>query len=132
MSGLLSVEGQRQHLLEAPKDPKRNSVTFNYKSEKTKLKGKLKDRWVVLDSDNPEKDDPIYWNLIDLIEFENKDWLRIGYYRYVKDTERLNFTNKNHHWVFAGQTALTDPIPKIITLFVETAKEKRLVQGFFK
>ena len=101
---------------------KGSSVVFSYPEPPYKLVGKLKDRIVV---EAGEDKIVAYWNLIDLIKFENEDedWLRITYYRYKKKEKR---------WVFAGQTSLSDPISEFEELFVRGIKEKHWIRSLIK
>jgi hypothetical protein len=86
------------------------------------LIGKLTDRIVVKSG---EDEFVRYWNLIDLIRFENEeeDWMRITYYRYKKKEKR---------WVFAGQTPYSDPISQFEELFITGVKEKDWIRRLFK
>lgn len=89
--------------------PVGKKVTFKYPGKEGHKKGYLKDR-VVLASNPP------YWDVVDLIEFPDEPepmWLRIGYYRKLKD--RL---------VFAGQTTITEPVRIWKELLVHAAREK--------
>jgi hypothetical protein len=89
-------------------------VNFHYPTiiEEDK-KGVLKDRSII--RSNPNNKIP-YWDVVDLIEFPNeeeKDWIRIGYYRKPKD--RL---------VWASQTTITEPISIWRRILTQAAKEK--------
>jgi hypothetical protein len=118
MRKLLSKEEQKQYLLSRIGD----AVNFKYPEPPYLLKGKLLDRYVIAGG---EDEWVAYWNIIDLISFENEDekWLRITYFRYKK---------KDRRWVFAGQTSLTDPISSFRDLFVNAVKEKDWIRPLFK
>ena len=96
-------------------------VNFTYPEPPYTLEGKLLDRYVV---EGGEDDWVTYWNMIDLIRFENEDenWLRITYYRYKKKEKR---------WVFAGQTSMSNPISEFRELFVGAIKKKEWIRHFF-
>jgi hypothetical protein len=99
-----------------------DEVVFSYPEPPYEFKGKLMDRIIVKSG---EDEIVRYWNLMDLIRFENEDedWLRITYYRYKK---------KENKWVFAGQTSLSDPISQFEELFVTGIKEKDWIKRLFK
>jgi hypothetical protein len=71
-----------------------------------------------------ETNSAFYWNLLDLIRFEEEreDWLRISYYRYRKDGQ----------WVFAGQTSISAPFDSFSKLFIKAIKEKKWIRPLFK
>jgi len=118
MRKVLNREEQKAYLYSKIGKP----VKFKYpKKEGVKI-GKLMDRVVVFDS---ESDLVVYWNMIDLIKFddEDEDWLRITYYRYKK---------KERRWVFAGQTSISDPISDFVELFVKAIKEKEWIRPLFR
>lgn len=114
MRKVLNREEQKGYLYGKIGDP----VTFKY----PKKEGKLVDRVVILDREN---DMVVYWNMIDRIRFkgDNRDWLRITYYRYKK---------KERKWVFAGQTSIADPITAFVELFVKAIKEKEWIRPLFR
>jgi len=114
----LSEREQREYLL----SKKGDSVVFSYPEPPYKLIGKLIDRIV---AKSGEDEFVRYWNLIDLIRFENEDedWLRITYYRYKKKEKR---------WVFAGQTSYADRISQFEELFINGIKEKDWLRRLFK
>ncbi len=115
---ILSKEEQEQYLYSKIGDP----VRFKYpRGEKSDKFGKLIDRVVCYDGDNEKA---FYWNMIDLIEFENENekWLRITYYRYKKIGK----------WVFAGQTSISDPFNSFVVLFAKAIKEKEWIRPLFK
>ena len=90
------------------------NVMFRFPGTEGKKCGMLKDRMVVLSSD--EKTGIPYWDVVDLIKFPDereKDWIRIGYYR--KPKERL---------VWGSQTTITEPVTVWKHILVETAREK--------
>jgi hypothetical protein len=115
---VLTEDQQRAYLLSRIGQP----VSFKYPEPPYLKKGKLLDRII---AKSGEDEIVGYWNLIDLINFddEKEDWLRISYYRYKK---------KENRWVFAGQTSLTDPISQFEELFVKGIKEKEWVKKLFK
>ena len=117
MGTALTEKEQRDYLLSKIKGP----VNFTY-PEPPHSRGKLKDRFVVRSGDDAYA---IYWNMIDLIEFEgaDEDWLRFTYYRYKR---------KEKKWVFAGQTSLSNPLSQIEELFVKAIKEKQWMKALFK
>ena len=114
----LSEDEQRRYLLSKIG----GEVVFKYPEPPNKRIGRLSDRFVIKDTDDEAV---TYWNLIDLIEFEQEkeEWLRITYYRYKKQLNR---------WVFAGQTSLSDPISAFEKLFVDAIKEKEWIRPLFK
>lgn len=121
MTTALNLEEQKEYLL----NKKGNPVRFKYPEgefSEYPREGSLKDRFVILDSDDGFV---VYWNVIDLIEFKDysEDWLRVTYYRYKK---------KEMKWVFAGQTSLSNPISGFVQLFVTAIKEKEWIRLFFK
>ena len=118
MKNLLSREEQEAYLYSRKGEP----VNFKYPEPPYFLKGKLLDRYVTFVA---EDDWVVYWNMIDLIHFEgeDEDWLRITYYRYKK---------KERKWVFAGQTALSNPISGFIKLFANAVKEKEWIRPVFR
>lgn len=118
MRKLLSRKEQKDYLYNKIGDP----VNFTYPKGEGDLSGKLVDRIVILDG---EGDLVVYWNMIDLIEFEGEDenWLRITYYRYNKEKRR---------WIFAGQTSISDPISVFVKLFVKAIKEKEWIRPLFR
>ncbi len=118
MRKLLSKKEQETDLLSKIGEP----VNFKYPEPPYLLNGKLLDRHVIAGG---EDDWIIYWNMIDLIRFENEDedWLRITYYRYKK---------KERRWVFAGQTSFADPISSFRELFVNVIKEKEWIRPLFR
>jgi hypothetical protein len=90
-----------------------NDVSFVYPGSEGKKQGTLKDRAVV-DSTNPP-DKVRYWDVVDLIEFEDEKelWLRIGYYR--KPGEKLNW---------GSQTTITEPLSIWKKILVTAGREK--------
>ena len=117
MKKLLSRKEQERYLYNKIGGP----VKFTY-PEGSPLKGELRDRCVIFDS---EDDSIVYWNMVDLIRFEGEDenWLRITYYRYNKEKRR---------WIFAGQTSISDPISYFVELFVKAIKEKEWMRPLFR
>jgi hypothetical protein len=97
-------------------------VKFTYPTGEGDLSGKLLDRVVIFDS---ESETIVYWNMIDLIGFndEEEDWLRITYYRYNKEKNK---------WIFAGQTSISDPISSFHEMFVKAVKEKDWIRELFR
>lgn len=92
---------------------KGSAVSYKYPENLEPRKGILKDR-VVMPS-NPDSSDVPYWDVVDLIEFEEEpglEWMRIGYYR--KLSSRL---------VWGSQTTITEPITVWKRLLVHAAKE---------
>lgn len=121
MTRALSLDGQKNYLL----DKKGSVVRFAYPEgafSKYPREGILKDRFVILDSDD---EDVVYWNIIDLIKFKDypEDWLRVTYYRYKK---------KEMKWVFAGQTSISNPISGFVQMFAEAVKEKDWFKSLFR
>lgn len=115
---ILNEEGQEHYLYSKIGHP----VRFKYpRGENSDKFGKLIDRVVCYDGDNEKA---FYWNMIDLIEFENENekWLRITYYRYKKIGK----------WVFAGQTSISDPFNSFVVLFAKAIKEKEWIRPLFK
>lgn len=121
---ILSEEEQKKYLLSKIGE----SVVFKYPEPPYVLNGKLKDRWVFK---NYEDDDVVYWNIMDLIKFENdnEDWLRMSYYRYKKKTSP---PKRRVGWVFAGQTSLASPINQVSEFFTDAIKRKRMDTGLFQ
>jgi len=124
MSKVLTEKEQKAYLLSKIGEP----VHFTYPEPPYHFKGTLKDRCVVNDGGNASV---TYWNMIDLIKFENQKeyWLRITYYRYKK---KAIPPKKRIGWVFAGQTSLSDPISHFEELFTTTVKEKAWIRPLFK
>jgi hypothetical protein len=128
---ILTVKEQEDHLNNHRK--KHTNVKFTYPEPPFIRKGTLLDRFVVLDEEYPEV---VYWNLIELIKFvhDDKEWLRITYYRYLKNeivrTKKGKITNRR--WIFAGQTSFSDPISKFEELFVKAIKEKQWIRPLFR
>jgi hypothetical protein len=120
---MLTEQEQKKFLL----DKISKSVDFKY-PEPPSLHGKLKDRWVFK---NAEDDNVVYWNIMDLIRFENddEDWVRMTYYRYKK---RAIPPKKRVGWVFAGQTSLASPISQFSEFFIDAIKGKEWIRQFFK
>ena len=120
----LSEEEQKKYLLSKIGE----SVVFKYPEPPYKLNGKLKDRWVFK---NYEDDDVVYWNIMDLIKFENdnENWLRMTYYRYKK---KARPPKRRVGWVFAGQTSLASPINQVSEFFTDAIKGKEWIKDFFK
>lgn len=121
MTDTLTLDEQRLYLL----SKKGNPVRFKYPEGDFSAyprEGTLKDRFVILDS---EDDFVVYWNIIDLIEFKDhpENWLRITYYRYK---------TKEMKWVFAGQTSISNPISGFVQMFSDAIKEKNWFKDFFK
>lgn len=118
MSKVLTEKEQKAYLLSKIEKP----VHFTYPEPPYHFKGTLKDRCVVNDGGDASV---TYWNMIDLIEFENEkeNWLRLTYYRYK---------NKEKRWVFAGQTSLSDPISHFEELFTTAVKEKAWIRPLFR
>ena len=118
MKAPLTREEQEAYLYSRRGEP----VNFKYPEPPYFLRGKLLDRYVIAGG---EDEWVVYWNIIDLIQFEgeDEDWLRITYYRYKK---------KERKWVFAGQTSLSNPISGFIELFVKAVKEKEWIRPVFR
>lgn len=79
-----------------------------------KLRGRLKDRVIVRSGE--DQSGAVYWDVVDLIEFpeaEDKEWIRIGYYRQVGDWPR-----------WASQTTITEPCNTMKRVFAEAAQKK--------
>ncbi len=92
-------------------------VSFNYPGddEEDKL-GVLKDRAII--RSNPGTKGVPYWDVVDLIVFPDEpepEWIRIGYYRRPKTTNRL---------VWASQTTITEPIGTWKRILFKAAQEK--------
>ena len=118
---MLTEKEQKEYLLSKIG----NTVHFKYPEPPHDRYGKLLDRFVV--KDRVDVDKVTYWNIIDLIEFDNEEeqWLRMTYYRYKKKEQKWN-------WNFAGQTSFANPISKFEELFVNALKEKEWVRPLFK
>lgn len=88
-------------------------VHFIYPKGEQPKSGILKDRCVVR-SNAGYPDEVPYWDVIDLIQFDDEDspWLRVGYYRMAKATP-----------LWASQTTLTDRIETWEELMVKSARE---------
>jgi hypothetical protein len=89
-------------------------VAFQYPGKEGNKKGFLRDR-AVIDSTNAPGRVP-YWDVVDLIEFENEVeplWIRIGYYRMPAAT--LNW---------GSQMTITEPISIWKQILVTAAREK--------
>ena len=99
-----------------------DSVNFTYPQDEGDMTGELIDRIVFFGS---EYGSIVYWNMIDLIRFEEEDeeWLRITYYRYNKEKRR---------WIYAGQTSMSDPVSSFEEMFVTAIKEKEWMRNLFK
>lgn len=66
---------------------------------------------------NPGSPGVPYWDVVDLIEFQNEKnpkWIRIGYYRAPKG--RLQW---------GSQTTITEPVETWKRVLVDAAKQKR-------
>lgn len=113
---ILTKDEQEKHLKEKIGNP----VKFKYPKGETGRDGKLLDRVVCFDY---EKENVNYWNIIDRIMFNDKEWMRLSYYRY-------NLFTGN--WTFAGQTSLSDPYESFIELFTKGIKEKGWLRPMFK
>jgi hypothetical protein len=122
---ILTDKEQEDHLNNSWKG---TTVTFTYPEKPYKRKGDLLQRIVIADSFLPEVN---YWNILDVIKFShdpnnpNNIWLRITYYRYLKNavikTKKGKVTNKR--WIFAGQTSISDPINAFEELFVKAIRK---------
>ncbi len=87
-------------------------VSFDYGPNEKRLIGKLLDRVVV--HANPEEPDGVpYWDVVDKIQFGQKQWLRFGYYRMPKN-----------HLQWCAQTTLTEPLETWKGLLIRAAKKK--------
>ena len=89
-------------------------VKFHFPPPEGSREGILKDRSVI--PSDPSTSGVLYWDVVDLIIFreeEEKEWIRIGYYRKPKDK-----------LVFAGQTTITEPIRNWKRILTQAAKEK--------
>lgn len=122
---ILTDEEQEDHLNNYWKT--HNIVTFTYPEEPYKRDGELLERIVVKDTIGPVVN---YWNILDIIRFHHDPdniWLRITYYRYLKNeiirTKKGKITNKR--WIFAGQTSISDPISAFEELFVKAIREDK-------
>jgi len=116
MRTTLTEEEQRDYLLSKIKEP----VHFTYPEPPRHRKGTLVDRFLLKDG---EHGSVIYWHMIDRIEFEDKCWLRITYYRYKK---------KEKKWNFSGQTSFSTSISRFEELFVKAIKEKQWMKMLFR
>lgn len=90
-------------------------VSFKYPGNEGDKHGILKDR-AVIESINEPGSVP-YWDVVDLIEFnseQEREWIRIGYYRKPKHT--LNW---------GSQTTITEPISIWKRILVNAAREKK-------
>ena len=114
---MISKEEQEKYLLSRIG----RRVNFIYPDGEEKRTGRLADRVVCFSG---EASKAVYWNVIDLIKFENEneDWIRMSYYRYRKADGR---------WIFAGQTSLTDPLSNIAKLFNKGVREKEWIRSLF-
>ncbi len=95
---------------------------FVYPAGEKTLTGILKDRVVML-ANADELDRVPYWDVVDLIQFNDQPepWLRFGYYRMPKN--RLNW---------ASQTTLTEPLStwgKLLGKAREKSWLRELLQG---
>ena len=118
MRKLLNIEEQKDYLY----GKIGSQVKFKYPKKEGIKRGKLLDRVVILDR---ETDLVVYWNMIDLIKFEDEteNWIRITYYRYKP---------KERRWNFAGQTSIADPINAFVKLFVQAIEEKEWIRPLFR
>ena len=94
--------------------PVGKQVSFNYPLGEGNKKGILRDRAVV--KSNPSGKNVQYWDVMDLIEFPNKnetEWIRIGYYRQIGNKIR-----------WASQTTITEPIDIWKKILIQSAREK--------
>jgi len=96
---LLSRKGSRVKFVYPTTDPVHKKM------------GTLEDRVVCFSRDDGNV---VYWNVIDKIRFEGKDWIRFTYYRYLTAQKK---------WVFAGQTSLCDPVENITSLFMKACEK---------
>ena len=91
-------------------------VSFKFPGNEGDKKGILKDR-VVIESIREIGKTVLYWDVVDLIEFEEEkepEWMRIGYYRNIGDSLR-----------WASQTTITESLSIWKKLFVKAAREKK-------
>ncbi len=92
-------------------------VSFGYPGDDEDDKhGVLKDRAIM--RSNPGTKGIPYWDVVDLIVFPDEpepEWIRIGYYRRPKTTNRL---------VWASQTTITEPVGTWKRLLLTAAQEK--------
>ena len=90
-----------------------SKVSFKYPGKEGEKHGILKDRAVI---EGTNRGGVTYWNVVDLIEFEGEKepWIRIGYYRKVKQS--LNW---------GSQTTITEPVSIWENILVKTAREKK-------
>lgn len=89
-------------------------VKFKYPGEEGRKEGILKDRAIVWSGHGQQG--VKYWDVVDLIEFRGEKhrlWIRIGYYRQIKN--RL---------VWASQFTITEPIAIWQRLILSAAREK--------
>jgi hypothetical protein len=88
-------------------------VHFQYPANEGHKRGTLKDRAVV---SSPGSTGVPYWDVVDLIEFdeESERWIRIGYYRKPL-RGKLNW---------GSQTTITEPVTIWKRLLVQAAREK--------
>jgi hypothetical protein len=104
---------ENDEIEEKLKKPLNKKVLFTYPDGETHQVGILKER--VIMAVKPNGDGVPYWDVVDLIDFGDKDepWLRIGYYRKPKD--RL---------VWGSQTTITEPISRWKDLLIKAGLEK--------
>ena len=89
-------------------------VSFKYPGTEGDKHGILRDR-IVVESTNAPGTVP-YWDVVDLIQFENEKepkWIRIGYYR---KKDKLNW---------GSQTTITEPVSIWKKILVNAARERK-------
>ncbi len=95
-------------------------VIFDCGLDEKHLQGKLLDRIVM--HANPEEPDRVpCWDVVDLIQFGEKRWLRFGYYRMPKD-----------HLLWCAQTTLTEPLETLKGLLIKAARKKSWFREFLE
>jgi len=79
------------------------------------MTGVLKDRYVICTT--PTRGGVKYWDVVDLIEFQDERelFIRVGYYRMRRDEPQPRF---------AGQTTITETVSQWKRILIETAREK--------
>ena len=108
----LSEEEVRARLLRAIG----RKVKFKYPGNAVDKHGRLMDREIIRSGDD-ERLGAVYWDVVDLIEFleeEHTQWIRIGYYRQVGDRIR-----------WGSQTTITEPLHIMRRVFAQAAREKK-------
>lgn len=88
-------------------------VHYRFPGDEGNLEGTLKDRAVIV---SPTGSVVQYWDVVDLIEFNDRKepWIRFGYYRRSKN--RL---------IWGSQTTPTGPASEWKKIFIKTTREKK-------